>query len=767
MATRLLQEDEYLLVKQKIKGTQKVSKQALAQYYQQQPNSTWLGVPFLLWVYQAGQRSFRPAAIQQRIAQIEAKFDTKIAAAVGDNREVQRLQQRRDKKLKNQEKYLTEGNLLMRYGEPPTIYDPHQRAATEQYLLAHLHTRGYFNAQVSSSVKLCDKKASITYQIEENKPYVLGELRLNTPDQAIEKLLQDHQHQSWLKKGDHYDQEVLHQERERIYELLSNHGYFSFNRQYIRFDVDTTAADNAVVIETAIDMPAAGQAHPIFHIDQMEWDFDAEQAEEATKEQDTYYNGITFRHLKRQSRPSVLASKLALCPLQLYRKQDLIETQRRLSRLDMFKYIHITYDISDNGKLVPRIDTTLSNRFQLANELGFQVSHNSGLPKPFYKFSLKGRNLFRRLELLELATQVGVEGVAATTTTKGFAGSQTYSVDMSISWPQFLLPLKATTHAHLEQLRPMTKLSLAYAFTRHPDYTQDTLTSLMRYDWKDQGRGAYEFTPLRIELTNTRRIEDEFKEQLKVLQQYKTFEPSWGSLLSFKGSFRDQPVSDTDPPHSLLEFLFESGGALQNFIDLRKIMPKLAHYQYIKFDLGYGQRIPLRPSTVFAYRMTTGIASAYGKEKVLPYSRYYFMGSSNGMRAWLPRSLGPGGHSPPKKANNRQAMGQLGEFLLQGSVELRQQLVGFLEGALFVDAGNIWTLHDNFRKDGKFSFRNFYKEIAVGTGVGLRLNFKFLVLRLDVGLKLYDPARPLGERFVGHQLFLNQPVFNIGLDYPF
>lgn len=137
------------------------------------------------------------------------------------------------------------------------------------------------------------------------------------------------------------------------------------------------------------------------------------------------------------------------------------------------------------------------------------------------------------------------------------------------------------------------------------------------------------------------------------------------------------------------------------------------------------------------------------------------------MRAWLPRSLGPGGYSPPKKTDDEQAMEQFGELLMQGSVELRQQLVGFLEGALFVDAGNIWTLNEGDREGGKLSFQNFYREIAIGTGVGLRLNFKLLVLRLDVGLKLYDPAKPTGERFVGHQLFLNQPVFNIGIDYPF
>jgi outer membrane protein insertion porin family len=766
MVTRLLQEDEYLLVKQNIKSTQKASKKALVQYCQQQPNSRWLGVPFLLWVYEVGQRRFDEAAIQQRTAQIETKYKTKIAAAANEEHALQRLHQRLHKKRKKQEKYLTEGNLLMRYGEPPVIYNPQQKAITEQRFLAYLHAKGYFNAQVHGTVELWHQKAIITYQITENQPHLLGELRLNTSDKAIEKLLHDHQRQSLLKQGDHYDQDVLCQERERIYELLSNHGYFGFDRQYIRFDIDTTAADNTVVVETVIDMPADGRVHPVFRIDKVDWDVDADQAKEGTKVQATHYDGVTFRHVTRRFNPSILASKLTLRPLQLYKKQDLIDIQRRLARLDMFKYINMTYDVVDVSKLVPRIHTTPADRFQLANELGLQVSRSHWLPKPFYGLSLKGRNLCNRLETWELATHVGVEGVA--TTKKDFASSQAYGVGLTLSCslPQFLLPCKTRTHNYLERLDPMTKLSLGYEFTRHPDYTQDTLTSFIRYDWKGQARGAYEFTPFRIELTNARRISDEFKSNLEALQ-LKPFEPFWLTLLSFRSMFREQPRSDADLSYMLLDLFCESGGTLQNFIDLRKIMPQLTYYQYIKVDVSYSQHIPICSGTVFAYRINTGIGYAYGREKVLPYSRYYVLGSSNGMRAWHPHSLGPGSYNPQQKAHAKQSMEQLGELLLQGSVELRQKLVGFVEGALFVDAGNIWTLRDAVRKGGKFSFQNFHKEIAVGTGVGLRFNFKLLVLRLDAGVKLYDPARPLGSRFIGDQLFSNKPVVSIGIDYPF
>jgi outer membrane protein insertion porin family len=770
MAIHLLQEDEYLLDKQQIKGTQKVSKQALARHCQQQPNSKWLGVPFLLWVYQAGHRSFDEEAIQRRIAQIKANFETQIARAVGNQDKIRRLRQKQNKKLKRREKILKEGNLLMRCGESPAIYSPQQRATTEQSLLAYLHAKGYFDAQVSSVVKSRNRKTTIIYQIEENRPYLLSELRLSTPDQAIEKLLQGHQQQSLLKTGNYYDQEVLRKERERIYELLSNHGYFGFDWQYVRFEVCTTGADNLVVVETVIDIPMDSKAHPVFYIDQVVWDVDASHSEEVAQAQDDIcYGGVIFRNLRRHFRPNLLANKLSLHPNQYYSKRDLIETQQRLARLDIFKHIYVTYDISDGNKLVPRIHTIPAERFQLSNELGLQVGPWS--PKPFHKLSLKGKNIFGRLESVKLESYVDVERAAVASTQRDFVSSQTYAAALSIAWPQFLLPLSTKTHARLGQRCPMTELLLDYKHTRHPDYKTDTLMSFIRYDWKDYGRGVYEFAPLGIELTNTKDKSDEFERYLEDLSAkgsrlHQTFNTSWVDFMSLKGSFYKQSVPGTAPSYSLLNFFFESGGALQNFIDLRKLMPKFAYYQYIKFNLAYSQCIPLCTSTAFAYRIQAGIANPYGAQRTLPYDRHYFLGGANDMRAWYPRSLGPGAYSPPKTIKEKyHALGQPGSLLLQGSVELRQQLVGLLEGALFVDAGNIWTIHEDNREGGRFSFRDFYKEIAVGAGVGLRLNLKLLVLRLDVGFKLYDPARPLGKRFMGHQLL--RPVFGIGIDYPF
>ena len=177
----------------------------------------------------------------------------------------------------------------------------------------------------------------------------------------------------------------------------------------------------------------------------------------------------------------------------------------------------------------------------------------------------------------------------------------------------------------------------------------------------------------------------------------------------------------------------------------------------------------MHPNTTLAYRINFGIANPYGKSQVLPYEKYYAVGGISSIRAWLPRKLGPGAYKPTSE--EQLDIERQGEILLQGSGELRQKLIGFLEGALFVDVGNVWMIHCDHPAKGEFRFNRFYKELAVGAGLGLRLNFKLIIIRFDIGVKLYDPAQ---QRFEGDKITLRRPfgepgqaVFNLGVGYPF
>jgi outer membrane protein assembly factor BamA len=246
----------------------------------------------------------------------------------------------------------------------------------------------------------------------------------------------------------------------------------------------------------------------------------------------------------------------------------------------------------------------------------------------------------------------------------------------------------------------------------------------------------------------------------------------------------------------------ESGGTTLNFINPDLIMDKwgLSSFKYLRFSFDFRRTRILSKFVTLAYRFNSGVAWSYSKDGGLPYEKFFFVGGSNSVRAWRPRRLGLGSVAP-NPAENPASDGlwdyryeKPGEILFEGSVELRSKIIGFIDGAVFFDAGNVWSFNneattttpDSQPQTGNSQFRmnSFYKEIGVGTGFGLRFDFTFLILRLDVGMKVYDPARPEGSRFVldrarffrpfatknedGSYSSIKEPViFNLGIGYPF
>lgn len=771
IGSRYLQENEYLLARQSIRSDRQVKQKTLKSYYQQRINRTWLGLSVWRWMYEIGERNFDTTKIKTQVSHIKKRYDHKLAALDNNSPKYQHLQQRRDRRIQAKQRILQTGNLLMRWGEPPVIYNPYQRDLTSQNLLAYLQTKGYFDAQISSIVKFRHKSAYVTYQIQENQPYLIKKIRLNTPDTAIQKLLEPYQQQSLVQPEGNYDQDILILERERIQELLINQGYFNFNKQYISFDVDTTGGNQNVVIETVIALPAASEAHRTYYIDSVIVTADLHQPGQQP-ENITTYHGITFKIPHQAFNPSLLETKIPLNPPQLYKSQDIKEVQRILNNLNMFKYVNLTHDTTDTGNLITHIHTSPSSKFQLKNELGIKAEKTLTSPKPFYNLSLESRNWFNRLEIFRLEMALYTEEVALYTNKTPWYNNQTYKVNLSLDLPEFLLPLRSKTHKNLATYQPVTRPTMGYAFSNYQDYKKSKLQISLSYDWKSRGNFAYELTPFRIELINSQ-LSESLKNALVAKKKqgnnlYRTYEPAFLSNLSFKTTLRNNLASHTDQSSSYLEMFLEVGGILPGLLDAYNLISKrLAYYRYWKIDLSYSQSIPIQPGTALAYQVASGIAYPYDQYKVLPLEKYYFAGGSSNIRAWSPRSLGPGSYKACAVNTIQQVQEQFGELSLRGNIELRQQLTSLLESTLFVDLGNVWMIHATDLTGGDFKFNRFYKEIAIGPGIGLRLKLPFLVLRLDIGLKLYDPSQPLGARLFPPGTWKELINFNIGLGYPF
>ncbi|ELR70909.1 hypothetical protein C900_03344 [Fulvivirga imtechensis AK7] len=784
LGTKYLKEDEKLLYKQKIKGADEIASESLSQLYVQEANRQFPIIPFspYVWFYYWGLKRYDVEKYEEKRESTRAKWNKKIATAGNNEKKVQRLERKKRKRVARINKTIEEGNVLMRWGEPVAVYDSFKTMQTMGRLQLYMNSKGYFKAEVDTSLNTSGKKVTVIYNINEGPAYKLDTLLLQAGDSAITKIL-NNSDESLLIKGQNYDQSKLTAERERIDLLLKDHGYFDFSRQYIEFNVDTAyRGDRKVAIQTTINKPAKRGYHKVFTVDSINFTTDAGSGiiSDSLRQVETY-RGITYRYYQDQYNKKILSRRVLIKKDSVYSKSNTFSTQRQLANLDHFRFININYD-SSGGTLIANIFTSPLNRYQWTNEVGVNVTQ--GFPGPFYNLSFKKRNVFRGLEIFEINGRIGMEGVAPATEVKDVYTSVEAGVNASLTFPQFVLPISSTAKERLGKINPKTRLLAGYTYTDRPEYIRENLNFSNTYTWQNENRTLYSLTATDVSMINSN-LSSRFLDTLEVLESkgnrlINTFRPSFVSSMSFSVTWNLNSYGFNFTNSSFLRAYLESGGTTLNFWGTEILQrDSLEYYKYIKANIDYRKIHPINKNTTLAYRLNGGIAKPYSDNRILPYEKYFFAGGSNGIRAWRPRRLGPGSFSPIDSSTFRVSYNfeQQGEILLEGSIEIRKNLIGFIDYAFFADFGNIWTIEkDKSREGAQFELNRFYKEIALGTGVGLRFDFSFLVLRLDAGLKVYDPARARGKRFILSSGFYDPPftpraaeavVFNIGIGYPF
>lgn len=789
VGTRYLDKGEYLLYKQEIKGANKVSKDQLSEFYRQEPNNRLPLIPFApyVWLYQIGLDNYDRKELQQEKKAVAKEYDKKIESNQGKEKKVRRLREKKEKKISKVERTIEEGNLLMRWGEPLAIYDSSKAEITRAQIESYLHTKGFFNGNVQHSTKLNGKRVTSIYSITEKQPYIIDTITYSTNDSTIGRLIHESLNKQKIHQGDVYDQDLLGAERSRMDELLKNNGYFSFSKQYITFKVDSTVGDHQVSINTIINEPATGKRHKQFRLDSVAMTTDADVRSGSGQRIRSTFNNITYRYYEHKYYKKILDRRIFIYPDSLYSREETLQTQRQLSNLDVFKFININYDTT-GGKFIAHIYASPLKRYQTANEVGLNVSQ--GYPGPFVNSSLKVRNVFGGLELLELSGQAGIEGVPpATQVESKVYRSVDIGANLGLTFPQFVFPLPNALKSRLGSLNPKTLIQTGYNFVNRPEYIRTNFKTSYSFNWQKEQKYIYSFTPADVNFINSSNISPAFEEVLNRqaaagIPLKRSFEPSFVSSMSFSSIFNFNNYGNgstigNNKPSSYLKIFTESGGTLLNFLGTNILERRgLEYFKYVKINPDFRQYVPLSKISTFAYRLNIGVAVPYGgnhKGNVLPYEKYFFAGGSNSIRAWKPRRLGPGG-ARPDSINTEgffiYNIEQPGEILLEASVELRRELFGFVNGAFFIDAGNVWRIVGiEEESEATFRFDNFYNQIALGSGLGVRLDFSFLILRFDFGVKIHDPARETGQRWIGQKHSIGQEisraVLNIGIGYPF
>lgn len=782
--TKYLQGNQKLLHRQNIEAPKTVNKNSLSDLYVQKPNKKLFGLfNSQAWMYHLGETRYSKQKFIDRKVKIEEKFTKKIANATSAKRK-DNLLFRKKKKLDGMDYKIENGNHFMQWGEAVSVFDSAKMMLTVEKLTNALLVKGFFRAKVSATFRESNRKIYVTYHVRPGPPYLLDTILYEVPDERLFAVIQEKPEESLVRKDDQFDQDKITKERERIDFLLKDNGYFDFSRQYIDFQVDTATLKNQkVILKMEIRNPSKLDHHRQFRIDSITFTTDVNvKPVGKSKRVAVPYENITFNYYRPEYSKKILAQRTFIKRDSLYNRTKTFSTQRQMANLDMFKFVNINYDTS-GGQFIANIFASPLEKYAWSNETGVTVTQ--GFPGPYVSTSFKKRNLLGGLEILELNGRFGFEGVAPVTQTGDVYKSTEAIGSVGLTFPQFLFPLSHKASFKYAKYNPRTRLLASYTYTDRPEYQRQITTLSASFNWDINQKWQFSFTPTSLNIIQSTKSQD-FEALLTSLQSkgnnlINAFKPSFVGSMIFSVTWNNN-YGSSQKHSTLLRTSIESGGTLLNLYTPQIIINQgLEPYQYIRFNIDFRKNRVINRTTSLAYRINTGFGYAYSKNRVLPYEKNFFAGGSNSVRAWRPRRLGVGSDTPPLNADTENkgyydySFEKPGELLIEGSVEWRQKIFGFVNYALFIDAGNVWAVRSETSAPTQFSLDRFYKEFGIGTGFGLRFDFSFLILRLDVGIKAWDPAKPEGSRFVlGNARFTGpyginrEPViYNIGIGYPF
>lgn len=791
--TRYLGEDEKLLVSIEPKGLETVDPTAIQSLYQQEPNRMVLGSTPYLALYNFGKKFYDPQKIQARIDKQEAKKKRKMAEAANDSTKLVKLRDKFNNRIERLKEKKREGNFVMQLGEPPAIYDSLRMQETMEQIDIYLNSKGFFNHEASYTKEV--KKNKLVYidiNIDENKPYRYSELAYDIDDPRILRIVKQTENRSLLQLGEKYDEDELTKERDRLYELLKNRGYYDFARAYIEFEVDTSYAGNTAHIKTIIENPEQDSTHKVYTIKNVYFKTDPDRF--GVPRDTIVYNGINYVAYNHKYSPQILDKKVDVYPGQRYSQLRTLTTQRKLADLDVFQFSNVLYtklQTSNDStyELNALVNALPAKKFQETAELGMNFTERR--PGPFSSLTLRVRNVFGGAENLDLGIRGGLEGQVSLTDQNETVMIREFGVNASLSFPVILLPFSKGNI--LSEFSPRTRLYTGYNSENRQEYIRSTYELGLDYIWQRSRHPLqppvmqFILSPVNFNIVQGDILDEGFRSRLEnnstgsrsLLQ---SFDDGIISFIGFNFIYNTNDFTQTRNAR-YFRTLVELGG-LSKELGLELNINNLRTYQYARINPDYRRYIPLGGQRYFVYRLNTGVASAILSGNTIPYDKFFFAGGASSVRAWQSRRLGLGSYASLRVDEDSEGnkiivrdynIEQPGEVLIEANLEYRFNMFSFLNGAFFVDAGNVWLLRPDDNKPGAdFQFNRFYRELAVGTGFGIRFDLSVLILRFDFATKVYDPANWKNDRFVLPNFNLtdfftrnNQSTLQIGIGYPF
>ena len=645
------------------------------------------------------------------------------------------------------------------FSKKPVIYDSLQARLTCQDLLQAMQNQGYMHAGIQLFTTKKGKKLDATYLLHPGEPFLIGKVEYDVEDEQIQQLLQlDKPENQQLKPGMRFTVETLDNERKRITNLLTDDGYFRFHKDFIQFSADTIAGQKDIAVTLHLMKYKANSNAP-----------EVDHPRYTVRNINFLSNDSDRIHLRHQ----VLLNATALRENEPYSASALQRTYNNFARLQAVKYTNIRFaEVPDSNLL----DCNIQISTNKPSTIAFQPegTNTAGDLGAAASLTYTNRNLFRGSEQLSVELRGAYEAIT------GLEGYQDqnyteYSVETKLVFPRFVAPFLSRNFRRRQTAS--SELSVSWDLQNRPEFHRRVFSTAWRYRWSEPRHHlSWRYDLLDLNYVYMPWISATFKQDYldnadsrNAILRYNyedLFIMKMGLGLSYSDGV-DAVRVNVETSGNVLSAVSKVLGFKTNAEGQRTFI-NIAYAQYAKFDFDYTHLMQFDKRNALALHAGIGVAYPYGNSTVLPFEKRYFSGGANSVRGWGVRELGPGKF---KGTDGRiDFINQTGDLKLDLNAEYRTSLFWKLEGAAFIDAGNIWTLRNyEDQPGGQFKFSEFYKQIAAAYGLGLRLNFDYFILRFDMGMKAINPAYETQEEHwaIVHPKLSRDFAFHFAVGLPF
>ncbi len=678
--------------------------------------------------------------------------------------------------------------LIRRFGEPPVIYSEENTQLSAKEIKSQLFNMGYFTANVDYKVTKEGKKASVNYDIKAGDPYRIRDVNEKIGDGLIDDIMESKNFLSdgKVKMGLKYNAENIDSRVGEIVSFVRNQGYYNFTKENLYYSVDSMLGSHEVDLKLNLHVDTSKAGHPLTRYRTSKVNVMVGDNRGFTGESDTTeYKRLTIISPKgrRFLRPSTIYNNTYVRQGRLFSEMLHDRTFSALSGLSAVQTANVTYSLDTVPEsLIANISVTPSKPYYI--QWGIDNTNTAGDLGVETYVTYQDKNIFKGSEIWRIRLGGAYEMVRGAEE-RGFDSKNffEFSINSSLAFPRILSPIFNDSYA---AKRGKTIFSTGFVWQNRPEFKKRYLTFDWKYTWAT-GRNRFSHTLDLYNITYTivPWVLPEFQTRYLDVSTNALLKQNYTNQFITRSSYTFAYSSSSATASSLMKAK-KSAKSNSNFsfmIDMSGTLPSaLVHIfdspknedgyyeivgvpfsQYARFDIDYSHTFRLGIHQSLALHAGGGVASPYGNSDQIPYERRYFAGGPNSVRGWSTRELGPGHY---ERIGSADFFNQTGDIKLLAQAELRFHTEGMFEYAIFADAGNIWTIKDyDNQPGGKFVLNDLVKDLAASVGAGVRLDLSFILVRLDVGMKGYDPSTR--EWNIASPKFKRDVTFHFAIGYPF